>query len=75
MIRSEIERLSRIVEYQHADMVYHSLVEKQERVSSDEFARYIGSAYRHCISQAIVVPTTSPGTQDDYIVFALFLFG
>jgi hypothetical protein len=57
MIRSEIERLSRIVEYQHADMVYHSLVEKQERVSSDEFARYIGPAYRHCISQAIVLPT------------------
>ena len=57
LIRAEIARLSRVVEYQHADMVYHSLVEKQERVSSDEFARYIGPAYRHCISQAIVLPT------------------
>ncbi|MBL64328.1 MAG: hypothetical protein CMI30_13090 [Opitutae bacterium] len=57
LIRAEIERLSRAVEYQHADMVHHSLVKQRQVVSIEEFGRHIGPAYRHSISQGIVLPT------------------
>ena len=57
LIRAEIARLSRVVEYQHADMVHHSLVKHLRVLNHEAFARHIGPSYRHSISQGIVLPT------------------